>query len=1198
MALYHIVLIIAYYTSFTPTTGSTNDMNLNVLSYNSCGTGSSKPYVCELLNHCNILGISEHWLSGPELYKLDILANSCNKLCAYKCSKKLTNGPPERGRGYGGVAIYWDGALPASPILSIDSDRIVGITLSLCNVNLCIIQVYMPQPRDNGGADYEATLSDLEFVVMEYTNNDYRLIVMGDFNVCLGNNGSQRGTDMCAPYGARLLDVMYNEKCQFICCDKLNQASGPTCTFEREGVGRSWIDHIFVSANLWSSFISCRVYQEDLLNVSDHVPVELVLNVTNVNDCHKEAHCNTVNLQSIAWHKINGDKILLYTKESDQLFNNVISKVEECLNESDMETVTKVLTTNISNVAISTLNGKCKYRHGKSNAKPFWSKELTVLSKDKMYAYNAWIAAGRPRDKTNEIYLNHCASKKNFRKAFRQSEAIYRANLEESIESHSDIDQRQFWYLLRREKKRQKKCNALRDVSGNIVTDENKIMEMWKVHFENLGIPSNDVDFDNEFKNFVNNEITSCVESAQEMNNNVLSKPVDSEEVESVCKHLKCGKAQDLNGLTYEHFKYAGRSVYLILSLLFNCIIRTETLPTDFVKGVTIPLFKGGKKDPLDRDDYRGITIQNVLCKIYDNIILLRCQKVLQEKLGICEIQFACKKGLSSVNASLSLQETVSHMLENGNHVYATFFDTRKAFDTVWVDGLFYLLYHKGIRGKLWRLLRKSYIDSLSAVFINGRLSDWFRIYQGVKQGAIMSMLLYICFINCVIIDLLGSDLGCTILGLNTSCVAYADDIAVLAPDRISTQRLIDIAYSASRKWRFKFSIKKCAVLIFGVKGKSELFFLGNDPIQSSCMYNHVGVNLFTRGTKSICDIKSLINSCKRAFYGTICQSMHKSSMSPLSLSKIYWSVCIAKLLSNAEVNCYSSKELTEFENFHMQMAKDMQLLPCCTPNVSVLANLGWRSIGDYIDYVRIMFIHRIFSLETQVEHRSFVLRRIVYILANGTYSSLSPLALALEALMKYNLLHFVLEWLDTGISVSKASWKHIVCKEFNNHVHRKWRFQLTLFPKLKIYRIVNTEFKVSCWWILAKKYPFLKKPCCTMIKLLCGSNILAVNINVSVPRSQRHCLICNTGDTEDLFHFMSNCVEYVYIRDGLHEKLLFHLSPEGREIYINLSKYMRTLVLLGLNFPMPNEDIWCVRYFSCICVNNMYIYRKSLEPP
>ena len=60
----------------------------------------------------------------------------------------------------------------------------------------------------------------------------------------------------------------------------------------------------------------------------------------------------------------------------------------------------------------------------------------------------------------------------------------------------------------------------------------------------------------------------------------------------------------------------------------------------------------------------------------------------------------------------------------NQSLVYVTFFDTKKAFDTVWIDGLFYMLYVRGVRGKLWRLLRSAYMDCLCAVLLGGKLSS------------------------------------------------------------------------------------------------------------------------------------------------------------------------------------------------------------------------------------------------------------------------------------------------------------------------------------------------------------------------------------------------------------------------------------------------------------------------------------------
>ena len=119
-----------------------------------------------------------------------------------------------------------------------------------------------------------------------------------------------------------------------------------------------------------------------------------------------------------------------------------------------------------------------------------------------------------------------------------------------------------------------------------------------------------------------------------------------------------------------------------------------------------------------------------------------RSTDVIKQKLAICSTQCAGEKGLLSTHASFMLQETISHNVENGSNVFVAFFDTKKAFNMVWIDGLFYMPFLKGIRGKLWRLLRKSYLCSSTCVLVNGKLSSWFKIYQGVKQGSVVSMLL------------------------------------------------------------------------------------------------------------------------------------------------------------------------------------------------------------------------------------------------------------------------------------------------------------------------------------------------------------------------------------------------------------------------------------------------------------------------
>ena len=57
------------------------------------------------------------------------------------------------------------------------------------------------------------------------------------------------------------------------------------------------------------------------------------------------------------------------------------------------------------------------------------------------------------------------------------------------------------------------------------------------------------------------------------------------------------------------------------------------------------------------------------------------------------------------------VQEAVAYNLEKGESVYAGFGDIKKAFDTVWIDGLLYKLHINGIDIKTWKLIRNGYVD-------------------------------------------------------------------------------------------------------------------------------------------------------------------------------------------------------------------------------------------------------------------------------------------------------------------------------------------------------------------------------------------------------------------------------------------------------------------------------------------------------
>ena len=853
-----------------------------------------------------------------------------------------------------------------------------------------------------------------------------------------------------------------------------NRGTGVQYSFHREGIGKSLIDHIFISAKSIPNVLSCGVISEDPLNVSDHLPLQICMGnrSSTVDERPVEDSLNVGKNKKIKWHKMSAEDIdSKYTAVINQEFERLhVEYTNIEYSKIDVDKIVDMITNAIVKISNSNLtSNKCK----KSNAKPFWCEELSQKLLARKESYERWKSAGKPNQCNNPLLVRLKEAKRDFRRAYRKCEAMFRAKIEEKIDDCQELDQKEFWYLLKKDKKPNKQGHILKDQHGNIISDMSEVNRMWKDHFSKLGQPSVNDNYDDAFNEFVNMRLDEFCSSLDEMAENVLEEPISVEEVKCVCKLLKCGKAQDFTSIQYEHLKYAGDHVYSVLAYLFNAIVFKEKLPTVFKKGITLALFKGGDKDPLDQNNFRGITIQSVLCKIYESVLVNRSSSVIKEKVKIVETQSACSKGLSSIHASLLLQETIAHNVDTGNNSFVTYFDTRKAFDTVWIQGLLYLLFINGIRGKLWRMIRLSYLEYFTAVCINGQLSTWFKLLQGVKQGAVLSMLLYICFINGLLTEIMESVVGAKVLDLPTSAIGYADDLAIVTTNRVAMQQLIDIAYRYSCKWRFDFSPSKCAVMIFGKNTPQCTFHLGPTNLSIVPQYTHVGVTLVSKGKIALTDIKKRLQACKRTFFALIGNNLYKTSLSPIALSKIYWSVCVPKFLSGGEVKCFSSQEYEEFDKFHKSMARDIQNLPGNTPDPMVLASLGWRDIVSQVDYVKLMFIQRILNLRPTSIYRTMFLRRLFFIMVSGIMNSISPIAQIVRILLKYNLLEQVVILVKDGTVPSKSEWKRVVSKAIEDKIHSEWRFLLSLYPKLEIYRSVVNKYSFLCWWEMAKSLPF-----------------------------------------------------------------------------------------------------------------------------
>ena len=81
--------------------------------------------------------------------------------------------------------------------------------------------------------------------------------------------------------------------------------------------------------------------------------------------------------------------------------------------------------------------------------------------------------------------------------------------------------------------------------------------------------------------------------------------------------------------------------------------------------------------------------------------------------------------------------------MQNGSSIYCTLLDASKAFDRVQYCKLFNLLIQRGFCPVVIRLLLRMYTSQMLFVCWNGSHSQLFNVSNGVKQGGILSPILY-----------------------------------------------------------------------------------------------------------------------------------------------------------------------------------------------------------------------------------------------------------------------------------------------------------------------------------------------------------------------------------------------------------------------------------------------------------------------
>lgn len=249
-----------------------------------------------------------------------------------------------------------------------------------------------------------------------------------------------------------------------------------------------------------------------------------------------------------------------------------------------------------------------------------------------------------------------------------------------------------------------------------------------------------------------------------------------------------------------------------------------------------------------------------------------------------------------------------------GSNVHVASLDASKAFDRV---------NHLKVLSTLLKLkfplsfikVLQDWFNKLSVqVRWMGNFSTAFIVKSGVRQGGILSPVLFTVYVNCLITSLRSKGLGCFIKNVYVGAIMYADDLLLLSASVLEIQRMLDLCGEIGSDIGIKFNGSKSHCMMVGpIKLGNPSAMVLNDSCVSWCTkLKYLGVT-FVAGTNlsvDLCDIK-------RKFYASanaiLCKCKMASDLVKLELME---KQCLPILLYAVESMSLSQYDLADMNSW------------------------------------------------------------------------------------------------------------------------------------------------------------------------------------------------------------------------------------------------------------------------------------------
>ena len=789
--------------------------NIHGINSRSIGVKSKNPEFLKIVSHYDIVCLSE--LHSDKAVSLPGFVTKKQKF-----RKKLHKGPKIGG----GIAVYIKNNLVKNfHLLANNSNDSIWLTTKPSTGKPTRLGFFYCSPENPNSNFHDIVNGEIESFTQDYdahifgdfnarTKDERENVVYDKYDDELGIPSTihklppRRNTEdmkIINKRGKDLLDICKTNDLVIANGRSLGDLFGSyTCHQKR---GSSVVDYLMSTFNS-SGDVANFTVGTYMPTLSDHSPLQANINI--------KSPLNKQEFTKVPLHDVppryiwkNEDDVLFKDKLASEEFKEKVDNIMSAEDGPD-------LVQDVRNLLIEAADA-CdikKTRKAKHNTNaPWFDKECCKLKK------NIGVCGKKLRENPNDVAVREKLyfEKKKLHHLVRKNKFLHKKSLVDKMcENLSNGIKKEYWNMLR-------KLEGPPDTTTYM--HEHQLIEHFKSILNDPGISTTD--------NFSNDTSQSTTE---------LNRIIVKKELDRASKILKNGKSPGLDTILNEMLQPLVELYPNLLLKLFNSILTNTWIGKDWLLSLITALHKKGPKE--DPENYRGISLMSCMAKLFLTILNNRLTDFALENAILSPGQLGFVSGNRTSDPHIILSNLVKKYCHNRKkNLFGCFVDFSKAFDSVPRDILLEKLKNRGINGNIFEIIKTIYSNDMASVKFGTKSSPPFRTNRGVRQGCVLSPLLFNIFLSDI--QSVFDEGGCNpkMNDVEISCLIWADDILILSETEKGLQDKLNNLASYCKTNKLQVNTDKTKTMIFTKSGRlmKNQFFFGKTKLENVRKYKYLG---------------------------------------------------------------------------------------------------------------------------------------------------------------------------------------------------------------------------------------------------------------------------------------------------------------------------------------------------------------------